>query len=322
MIFGTPTNCTIICHENIENLLLRALQILVFARDLRHFCHLLHQTLLNPVLGENLADSLLHLLGRWRRRSIEDLLLERGQGAPHSGPPCRSALPTVPVRAQWAPATTSKTRRGHLNDILIGFPRPTHHYTRQQTKLESILLEPLSPNGNLYCGISVLQLRSKSQPHCFARSGPTLHHQCDHSHRNQTSDQLLTPAHTKFPPHGTCACCGVRGRRERNTWLDTGVLHHHVYCLEAFGDLLPELVWQLSHDIVRSSGWAGRRWLRAQLSLSPCQLLGSACGARHARSRTSTHAASASCHGLWPAAPPCAEVFFSAPRSLAGAQLA
>ena len=40
-----------------------------------------------PCPVENLPESLLPLLGRSRRRSIEDLLLERGSGAPHTGPP-------------------------------------------------------------------------------------------------------------------------------------------------------------------------------------------------------------------------------------------
>ena len=68
----------------------------------------------------------------WNLRSIEDLLLERGQGAPHTGPPRRSTRPTVLVSAQWAPAPISKSTKGHLsNDIWIGLPRPTHHYDRK-----------------------------------------------------------------------------------------------------------------------------------------------------------------------------------------------
>ena len=72
------------------------------------------------------------------------------QSAPHSGPPCRSALAAVLVRAQWTPTTTSKTTRGHLNDIWFGLSRPTHyHPSSNQTKARSNLLrdEHLSQNG-------------------------------------------------------------------------------------------------------------------------------------------------------------------------------
>ena len=72
------------------------------------------------------------------------------QSAPHSGPPCRSALATVLVRAQWTPTTTSKTTRCHLNDIWFGLSRPTHyHSSSNQTNARSDLLRDkhLSQHG-------------------------------------------------------------------------------------------------------------------------------------------------------------------------------
>ena len=56
-ILGTFPNLTVICGTRPSSL---ALQDLVFVRGLGHFYYLLHQTLLNFVLGKGLEDGLLH----------------------------------------------------------------------------------------------------------------------------------------------------------------------------------------------------------------------------------------------------------------------
>ena len=58
-----PPSCsTIHGSRNSRIWTLALMPDLVFARNLVLFYHLLHQTLLNPVLGENIADRLLHFL--------------------------------------------------------------------------------------------------------------------------------------------------------------------------------------------------------------------------------------------------------------------
>ena len=54
------------------------------------------------------------------------------QGCSTHGP--TSPLGSAPVRYwhMWAPTPISKATSGHLNEIWIGLPRPTHHYTRQE----------------------------------------------------------------------------------------------------------------------------------------------------------------------------------------------
>ena len=95
-------------------------------------------------------------------------LIERGHGAPHTSAPRGLARPTVPVRAEWAPAPTSKATRGHLNDIC---QRPTHHYEKRQKT------SALEQNGNrgeskahLSSGRATRSVRLSFQPFFFCVS--------------------------------------------------------------------------------------------------------------------------------------------------------
>ena len=110
-------------HWQVVNPLHGALGNAVLSHLARHNFLTVHP-LLHSLLWDQLhlagSKNVHHLLGHSRCRSVNNLLFERSQSTPHSGPPCCSVLPTVPIPAQWAPANTSKTIWGHLDDINRG----------------------------------------------------------------------------------------------------------------------------------------------------------------------------------------------------------